>query len=147
MDIEFTHILTNQKKEENSKEKERIAKLCTETGYLRYGELPKNGRSRNYATGELEEGVSCFNARFSPDNKYYMIKTETPPLQIDALVLSIKCDKAYRLWGDRVGTGSDGEPLLKVKKKLEILRYKDRKDADESNTDLHLQQQARKSED
>lgn len=82
-----------------------------ERGYIRFGDLPKNGHSINHRDNTPEKGVSAFEAEFVV-NKYRLILT--PALEVSYLTV---CDRpAYRLYGEVVGTGSDGEPLLRVAK-------------------------------
>lgn len=79
-------------------------------GYVRFGELPEGGRSRNYRDDILENGVSCFDAEFSDGGEYRLLLT--PVLEVSYLTVYDR--QAYRLYGDVVGTGADGEPLLRV---------------------------------
>lgn len=89
-----------------------------ERGYLRYGDLPEGGRSRNHRDGFLEAGVSCFHAEFAKDGSWRLLTGCVT--KIDALMLAAAGAKAYRLWGTEVGTGSDGEPLLAVDRCEEV---------------------------
>ena len=83
-------------------------------GYIRYGNLPKGGKSKNHHTGELEAGVSVFEALFYPDGSYELQANTT---MIRSLMSGgLLKRNVYRLYGDVVGTGSDGEPVLKVAK-------------------------------
>ena len=48
--------------------REFIKKLRTapfKDAYIRFGKLPRSGKSKNYATGQLEDGVSCYSARWN----------------------------------------------------------------------------------
>ncbi len=39
--------------------------------YLRFGDLPEGGRSRNYRTGRLEPGVSVYRATKTPEAPFW----------------------------------------------------------------------------
>lgn len=76
--------------------------------YVRFGPLPKGGRSKNYATGALEQGVSAYAT------SYDLVKNQ---LKIDFRgflggIFTLLDRPAYILRGDLMGYGSDGEPLL-----------------------------------
>ena len=82
-----------------------------EDGFVRYGEPPKCGYSVNAATGTREVGVSVFRAKFVGNS--YKVEYSTPNMLWSGETL--KCHRdAYRVWGEVVGTGSDGEPVVKV---------------------------------
>ena len=83
-----------------------------ERGYIRFGELPEGGRSKNFRDDVLESGVSCFDAEIATDGSYRILLT--PALQVTYLTVMDR--DAYRLYGERIGTGADGEPLLRVEK-------------------------------
>lgn len=80
------------------------------TGYIRFGNLPKSGKSKNYATGKLEKGVSCYNALWDLEKNAY-VRTGNS-LEGAAINYIIKGAPIYFITGEEVGTGSDGEPLL-----------------------------------
>jgi hypothetical protein len=87
--------------------------------YIRFGRLPRSGRSRNHDTGELEAGVSCYPAveqdgiiQFAPDGV-------ANPLSF----LDLIHRPAYLVTGEEVGEGSDGEPLLHRPRVLAKLIY------------------------
>ena len=79
--------------------------------YVRFGHLPKGGKSKNHLTGELEAGVSVFPA-LEKDGLYYIT---LPSESMSAWVglsgcLSEGC--AFEVSGEEIGIGSDGEPVL-----------------------------------
>lgn len=87
---------------------------------IRFGDLPKEGRSRNHLTGELEPGISVYKSfTLKGSNKVIPILPSFDPSVLVSLCGSItgiqlnqiKCYKATGaiLLGR---TGSDGEPLL-----------------------------------
>lgn len=91
--------------------------------YIRYGELPPDGKSKIYSrTGKIigeEKGVSVFEYLVGrgivvPDNQN---------AKDDFLKLSNSCwQRAYLVSGDEVGIGSDGEPLLANIKVMKEIR-------------------------
>lgn len=84
--------------------------------YIRWGALPKGGKSRNHATGQLERGVSVYAARYNPLlDVYEYADTALVGAAITYLIAGVK---AYLVTGKEIGTGSDGEPLLR---EVEIL--------------------------
>jgi hypothetical protein len=95
--------------------------------YIRFGNLPKGDRSRNYATGTVEAGVSVFEAR-------YNLLTGAVELAGDALA-GAAIMAAFGAYGDTVllvtgqyaGTGSDGEPVLRKVTTLAQMHYDERK--------------------
>lgn len=89
----------------DQQQKWAVAKPC----YVRYGKLPKGGRSRNHADGLLESGVSVFHGERLPNG-------EARPLpktnQCFASMVSIMDRPLYIVTGREIGHGSDGEPIL-----------------------------------
>lgn len=79
-------------------------------GFVRFGELPEGGRSKNHRDDLFEAGVSCFHAEFAKDGSYRLLLN--PILEVS--YYSVSNRTPYRLYGDIVGTGADGEPLLHV---------------------------------
>lgn len=90
--------------------------IGAERGYIRFGSVPTSGQSINYRDNTPEIGVSCFEADFAADGSYRLHLT--PILEVSWLTVMDRT--AYRLYGDVVGTGSDGEPLLRVDKAVKI---------------------------
>lgn len=92
----------NEKKFENA-----------EAGFIRYGDIPTSGYSKNAATGTTESGVSVFRAEFSSSGEYRPLLSSNQ--QVGSL-LSLIADgrPVYRVWGEVVGTGGDGEPTIKI---------------------------------
>lgn len=78
--------------------------------YLRSGDLPRGGRSRNYATGELEHGVSVYDMTDHNAPK-------TPPegeWADDDLRDRLKSDEPWHVvTGKEAGVGGDGEPVIR----------------------------------
>lgn len=113
--IDLTHIETQALIDE-----ERSAQAASfdgaERGFVRFGNLPEGGRSRNHRDDRLEAGVSCFDAEFSPSGAYRLLLT--PVLEVS--FFSVSDRPAFRLYGERVGTGADGEPLLRVDRAVSL---------------------------
>ncbi len=88
-----------------------------EPRYIRFGFLPKNGRSRHRGLWKAEKGVSSYRGRLVSPGCF---RIDTSGLIDDGLaVLSLLCalDRpVFFLAGQEVGIGSDGEPLLKVER-------------------------------
>ena len=93
--------------------------------YIRYGDIPASGRSRNYADGVLEKGVSVYRGKYLPETDEIMI---TPSHHYQEFgELFIKDRPAYIVVGEEVGIGSDGEPLLSGVRKVKKITGKARK--------------------
>lgn len=82
------------------------AKPC----YVRYGKLPKGGRSINHADGSLEAGVSVYYGERLPSGEARALPRSNMEL---AGALSLMDRQLYIVTGELVGTGSDGEPVLR----------------------------------
>lgn len=78
--------------------------------FIRFGHLPKGGKSRNYATGEYEEGVSVYAAEWDMIGGAY--KRSGSGLDGAAIVYLIKGAPVYLVTGKQIGVGSDGEPVI-----------------------------------
>lgn len=87
-------------------EKWANAKPC----YVRFGKLPPNGRSRNHADGTLEEGVSVFHGERLPSGEARPLPNTNQEL---GSLLSLFTRDLYIVTGEEIGTGSDGEPLIR----------------------------------
>jgi len=68
--------------------------IGTRIQFKRYGRIPANGQSKNWATGELEVGVSVYS-----DSDVIRAEFEERDIVIEGEALV-------------VGLGSDGEPLI-----------------------------------
>lgn len=80
--------------------------------FVRFGDIPALGKSKNYLTEVNEIGISVYDAVELEDGSVRII---FPNLTYSACVsLSGVIERPmYEVSGDIVGTGSDGEPLLK----------------------------------
>jgi hypothetical protein len=88
----------------------------SQAGYIRFGNLPEDGRSTNKVTGEKEIGVSVYRAKFY-ENGY---KVEIPWYSQGTYHSISDRRPIYRVWGEVIGAGSDGEPCITVTKTEEI---------------------------
>lgn len=87
--------------------------------YIRFGALPKDGYSRNHASDESKSGVSAFECMWDPCKGTWHIAGSAV---VGAALLGNMLDHhVYLLYGDRVGTGSDGEPVLENPQVIEEL--------------------------
>ena len=114
--IDFVHDETNGAAEKE-KEKARSRRENGEEGYIRFGDVPKSGKSYNYRDNFFEKGVSAYHAVFFPDGGYEILQ-HNPFELFGAHLYSNR--PAYRLYGEEIGTGSDGEPVLKVNRFVKI---------------------------
>lgn len=77
--------------------------------YVRFGSLPKSGKSRNYMDNRQEEGISVF-AAVKIDERYYVNVAGG----MFMLFAGMENRPAFLVSGDVLNeTGSDGEPLLR----------------------------------
>jgi hypothetical protein len=79
--------------------------------YLRFKDIPKSGKSRDYASGETLAGVSVYELDWDFSAGEWVLDGGASPFQY--ILNRLRGDvPAYIVTGERVGTGSDGEPLL-----------------------------------
>lgn len=93
-----------------------IHRIAEEPGvFLRYGDPPPGGRSRNYRTGRLEAGLSVYPS--------VLVDGERAPLLVRNEPQDYSCGMLDRpvlvLVGIVLGTGSDGEPVIEVGRVLQ----------------------------
>lgn len=87
--------------------------------YIRFGDLPEDGQSTDHTTGRKEHGVSVFGA--DEEDGVYSV---TGAKVMQALLLLPR--GAYLVSGERVGTGADGEPVIRdVEIECELTTPKD----------------------
>jgi hypothetical protein len=110
------------------------SKFQADKYYIRFGDFPKSGRSKNYATGEIEKGVSAYPAKWNVEkNRWEIIEAQ---LEEFAALYSFTDDitqgqgrPVYLVQGQELlSLGSDGEPMLdinnvKIVKKLEPYEF------------------------
>lgn len=89
-----------------SDDKWRGASPC----YVRLGDLPASGRSRNHADGSNEAGVSVYHGEILPTGEARPLPRHNA--ELCGLLTMLAERPMYVVTGDEIGTGSDGEPLL-----------------------------------
>ena len=81
--------------------------------YLRFGDIPNNGKSKNGRTNKSENGISVW--------EYYLVngvpfpKLPSNPNEdclADYFYMLLGNRRVYLVEGKQTGIGSDGEPLL-----------------------------------
>ena len=92
-----------------------------ENAYIRFNDLPKSGFSKNYATGENELGVSCYEARWDIVTGVY--KRDGAGLDGAAIRYILSGSPVYLITGEEISRGSDGEPTLRNARVLAELTY------------------------
>lgn len=86
--------------------------------YVRFGAMPKDGKSYNYRDNITEDGVSVFRAVLSEDKSQVWINIHSQHALGTYLTV---CDRQlYRVYGNVIGEGSDGEPCIKVTRAIKI---------------------------
>jgi hypothetical protein len=89
--------------------------------YIRYGRLPKGGRSYNHRDNYYEAGVSVYHGYAMPDG--YILKLSGTDA-VSALFI-VHGRTAYEVTGQAVGIGSDGEPLLANARLVKPIKTRD----------------------
>jgi len=93
--------------------------------FLRFGEMPASGRSAKYKNSRTirgyEEGVSCFPACRTRGGHVLLDLGSRLHSQLLAL-MGLSGRAAYLIGGDIVGSGGDGEPVLRGAYYREILQ-------------------------
>lgn len=79
--------------------------------FMRFGELPPDGKSRNHYLQKTESGVSVFNAWLSGGSIVPDIQSSGQLHSIQALAR--RQGPAYLVTGTPVGKGGDNEPVLR----------------------------------
>ncbi len=82
---------------------------AAEECFVRFGDLPTSGRSRNYASGEYDAGVSVFAGRKIGHRVRIVLNNNQ---LLGTFMFDLRGRKAYIVEGRCVGVGSDGEPIL-----------------------------------
>ncbi len=78
--------------------------------YLRIGDWnPASPRSRNYALGEIEAGLSVYDLDFCGEP---IVPPESEWAEVDMRDRLASDEPKYLVQGMLVGVGHDGEPLL-----------------------------------
>lgn len=93
--------------------------------YIRFGKIPPTERSRIHSGGDVigeEIGVSCYDAAYIDGEWRIVYPNPCKECTVDTLhgfilgccgVNKFEDNDAYLITGDKVGYGSDGEPLIR----------------------------------
>ncbi len=94
----------------------------TEPRYVRFGYLPRNGRSRYSFQWRSEAGVSCYPGDMREGGRFFVDTSGlTDESGLAGLVLFCALDRpAFFVEGEEVGVGTDGEPLLRVERRWPV---------------------------
>ncbi len=88
-----------------------MSKAPLENAYLRFKRLPKDGRSRNHLTGELEQGVSVYALTWDIVKGCWAVDSTG---HAGAMIINmVMGSEMYVVSGIQCGVGSDGEPVIK----------------------------------
>ena len=79
--------------------------------FVRFGEIPRTGRSKNYSTGQEEAGVSVYEA-IERDGRIQII-VPSMTYGVHVTLSAFVGEQAHIVEGEVIGYGSDGEPLLR----------------------------------
>jgi hypothetical protein len=82
--------------------------------YVRFGDIPEDERSWNSTDECYEDGVSVYDAEVASvpsDSDAHAMFVPVGPKTLQILMLAQR--DTYLVTGDRVGTGVDGEPVLR----------------------------------
>ena len=86
--------------------------------YMRFGLMPKSGKSTNWANGSREAGLSVYEAQYDINTGAYTPYGALAGAEIAHLLAG---DPVYLVSGVECGRGSDGEPVISDVKKLATL--------------------------
>jgi hypothetical protein len=96
------------------------SKFIADKYYIRFGDFPKEGKSKNYATGESEIGISAYPVKWNMEkNKWEIIEDQLEEFgALHSLTYDITMGKGrpvYLVFGQELNDlGSDGEPMLDI---------------------------------
>ncbi len=93
------------------------------TLYIRYGDIPQGGRSKNYATGQWEKGVSVYAAKYDIETGAIIFDDEAGVYDPEAIMYLTGDRTPHLVTGQEAGAGSDGETLLRKVRIVADLRY------------------------
>ena len=84
--------------------------------YIRFGDIPKDGKSKVYRSGEVvkeEMGVSVWDCVFANDVPYPILPKGYNETSVSDYIGYLFGNKeVYLVTGREIGTGAVGEPLL-----------------------------------
>lgn len=110
------------------------SKFTADKYYIRFGDFPIGGKSKNWATGEMERGVSAYPVKWNLlKNKWEIDESQLEEFEaLNNLTYDVANGDGrpiYLVYGQETNDlGSDGEPLLnannvKIVKKLEPYEF------------------------
>ena len=97
------------------------------TLYIRYGDIPQGGRSKNYATGQWENGISVYAAKYDIETGAIVFDDEAGVHNPGTLAYLMDDRTPHLVTGQEIGTGSDGEMLLRKVRIVTDLHYDEEK--------------------
>ncbi len=112
--IKLEHRATKLLVETKNKLHEEKWKNAKEV-YIRFGDIPKGGKSKDWASGNQEKGVSVFRGKILPNGEILPLPRTNQEL---GSLLTMNNRPLYVITGEEVGTGADGEPVLTNAKKI-----------------------------
>lgn len=98
------------------------SKFTADKYYIRFGDFPKGGKSKNYATNEMEIGVSAYPVKWNIEkNKWEIDESQLEELSaLYSLTYDITTGDGrpvYLVHGQELNDiGSDGESMLDINK-------------------------------
>lgn len=104
----------------NLSEKWEKARAEGRVVFVRFGSPPKTGKSRNYRDDFEEGGVSVYEAIEHEKGIFEMPSSATSAI---GFASGFTDRPLYRITGEIVGQGSDGEPVVTVTKSVRIRDY------------------------
>lgn len=110
------------------------SKFTADKYYIRFGDFPPSGKSKNWATGEMERGISAYPVKWNvAKNKWEIDESQLEEFEaLHSLTYDVASGNGrpiYLVYGQETNhLGSDGEPLLnvnnvKIVKKLEPYEF------------------------
>lgn len=120
------YLLTAEEMKEAREAIQQMHGAPYSNAYLRFNDLPEGGKSKNYATGEIEAGISCYALRWDLADQCY--KRTGGGLDGAMIAYAIQGAPMYLVSGDQCGVGSDGEPVIDNVKILASLKFDAKKD-------------------
>jgi hypothetical protein len=113
--IHCVHKPTKKKLEELQRKRDEKWSEAKDV-FIRYGNLPPGGYSTDWSSGKKEKGVSVFRGKILPTGEVKPILS-TDQQQGTFFMGGITNRPVFVLEGEVVGTGADGEPVMKNPKK------------------------------
>ncbi|MDO9543418.1 MAG: LPD38 domain-containing protein [Kiritimatiellia bacterium] len=95
--------------------------------YIRFGNIPKSGKSVHWETGKKEKGISVYTGKIDWSSGTVSFDPTAgregfPEIPAAALLRASEQAPVYLVSGDRIGYGSDNEPILRNVKTIHRLK-------------------------